>query len=121
MFHPGMLMDPSMHAHLQAMHDPTSLALQHLQCVPPLTNRKVWHGRDRKGSLDDGLIPNVRGVRVALGTGYDHVEGNRQASRIGLVSDLPPARDICAGTQLAQTPTTALIHSVHAAHLPTHL
>jgi hypothetical protein len=38
-----------------------------------------------------GQIPNPNGVRVALGTGYPRVEGNRRASRNGPVSDLPPA------------------------------
>jgi hypothetical protein len=41
-------------------------------------------------SLNDGQIPHLHGVRVALGTGYHRVEGNRRASRNGLVSDLPP-------------------------------
>jgi hypothetical protein len=41
-------------------------------------------------SLNDGQIPHLHGVRVALGTGYPRVEGNRRASRNGLVSDLPP-------------------------------
>jgi hypothetical protein len=36
---------------------------------------------DRKWSLKDGQIPNSRGVRVALGTEYHRVEGNRRASR----------------------------------------
>jgi hypothetical protein len=40
--------------------------------------------------LNDGRIPNSRGVRVARGTGYNRVEGNRRASRNGRVSDLPP-------------------------------
>jgi hypothetical protein len=33
-------------------------------------------------------LPNV--VRVAPGTGYHRVEGNRRASRDGPVGDLPP-------------------------------
>jgi hypothetical protein len=45
---------------------------------------------DRERSLNEGQIPNVRVVRVALGTGYHRVEGNRRASRNGRVSDLPP-------------------------------
>jgi hypothetical protein len=45
----------------------------------------------RKWSLNDGKPPNfLRVVRVALGTGYDHVEGYRRAWRNGRVSDLPP-------------------------------
>jgi hypothetical protein len=35
-------------------------------------------------------IPNFRGVRVALGTGYNPAKGNRRAWRNGRVSDLPP-------------------------------
>ena len=46
--------------------------------------------RDRKRSLNDGQTPNPNAVRVAPGTGYHRVEGNRRASRSGLVSDLPP-------------------------------
>jgi hypothetical protein len=38
----------------------------------------------------EGHIPNVHGVRVHVGTGYNRVEGNRRASRNGRVSDLPP-------------------------------
>jgi hypothetical protein len=45
---------------------------------------------DRKWPLKDGQIPNFRGVRVALVTGYHRVEVNRRASRNGRVSDLPP-------------------------------
>jgi hypothetical protein len=46
--------------------------------------------RDRKWSWNERQSPNVRGVRVALGTGYNRVEGNRRASRNSLMSDLPP-------------------------------
>ena len=53
------------------------------------SQRLGWHGGDRKWSLNDGQIPNFRVVRVALGTGYNRVEGNRRASRVS-VSDLPP-------------------------------
>jgi SNF2 family DNA or RNA helicase len=49
---------------------------------------QVW--RDEKWSLNDGQTPNSRSVRVAPGTGYPRVEGNRRASRNGRVSDLPP-------------------------------
>jgi hypothetical protein len=45
---------------------------------------------DRKWPLNDGQIPNVRGVRVHVSTGYNRVEGIRLASRNGLVGDLPP-------------------------------
>ena len=44
--------------------------------------------RDRKWPLNDGQIPNPNGVRVAPGTGYHRVEGNRRVSRDGPVSDL---------------------------------
>jgi hypothetical protein len=44
----------------------------------------------QKMILEDGRIPNSRGVRVALSTGYKSVEGSRRASRNGPVSDLPP-------------------------------
>jgi hypothetical protein len=40
--------------------------------------------------LNEGQIPNTRVVRVTPGTGYHRVEGNRRASRNGLVCDLPP-------------------------------
>jgi hypothetical protein len=42
--------------------------------------------RDREWSLNDGQIPIPNVVRVALGTGYHRVEGNRRASRNGPVS-----------------------------------
>jgi hypothetical protein len=45
---------------------------------------------DREWSLNDGQIPYFRVVRVALGMGYNRVEGTRRTSRNGLVSDLPP-------------------------------
>ena len=47
---------------------------------------------DRKCSLNDGRIPNVRGVRVHVITGYNRVEGNRRASRNGLVSEISNVR-----------------------------
>jgi hypothetical protein len=50
---------------------------------------KVWHGATENGPLTMGQIPNFRGVRVASGTGYNHVEGNRRASRNGLVTVSP--------------------------------
>ena len=40
--------------------------------------------------MNDGQIPNFRVERVPVSTGYNRVEGNRQASRNGRVSDLPP-------------------------------
>jgi hypothetical protein len=42
----------------------------------------------QKMALNDGQIPNVRGVRAHVSTGYNRGEGNRRASRNGLVSDL---------------------------------
>jgi hypothetical protein len=59
---------------------------------------------DRKWSLNDGQISNFRGVRVAPGTRYHRVEGNRRAKN-GLVSDLPPEiptvtiRNFCIGVR----------------------
>ena len=44
---------------------------------------------DREWFLNDGQIPNVRGVRVALKTGHNPGEGNRWASRNGRVSPSP--------------------------------
>ena len=49
---------------------------------------RVWHG------ATENEIPNFRGVRVALGAGYNRVEGNRRASRNGRVSDLPPKSEL---------------------------
>jgi hypothetical protein len=46
-------------------------------------------GHDRKWPLNEGQIPNVRGVRAHASTGYNRVEGNRRASRNGRVSELP--------------------------------
>ena len=70
--------------------------------VEKVANRDVSLARgDREGSLNEGKIPHFRGVRVALGTGYHRVEGNRRAWRNGPVSDLPPEipyvtiRDFC--------------------------
>jgi hypothetical protein len=62
---------------------------------------------DREWSLNDGQIPNPNVVRVALGTGYNRVEGNRRASRNGRASDLPPEtpnvtiRNFCIAVQLS--------------------
>jgi hypothetical protein len=53
-------------------------------------SRIVWARGDREWSLNDGQLPNFRAVRVALGTGYNRVEGNRQASRNGPVSVAHP-------------------------------
>jgi transcription factor IIIB subunit 2 len=43
-------------------------------------NLRFGHGGDRKWRLNDGQIPNVRGMRVARGTGYNRVKENRRAS-----------------------------------------
>jgi hypothetical protein len=51
---------------------------------------RVWPRGDRKWSLNDGQITTPNGVRVAPGTVYHRVEGNRWASCIGRVSELPP-------------------------------
>jgi hypothetical protein len=53
-------------------------------------NARFGTARQRKWPLNDGQIPNPNVARVALGTGYQRVEGNRRASRNGPVSDLPP-------------------------------
>jgi hypothetical protein len=45
--------------------------------------RQIW-------SLNDGQLPNLNVAGEASGTRYHRVEGNRRASRNGLVSDLPP-------------------------------
>jgi hypothetical protein len=49
---------------------------------------------DRNWPLHDGQTPAYRGVRVALGTCYNTVEGNRRASRNGRVSS-SPTRNPC--------------------------
>jgi hypothetical protein len=51
---------------------------------------RLGTARQRMDPLNDGHIPNPNVVRVAFGTGYHRVEGNRRASRNGPVSDLPP-------------------------------
>jgi hypothetical protein len=78
---------------------------------------------DRKWSLNDGQIPNFRGVRVHVSTGYNRVEGNRWALRNGLVSDLPPEiphvtiRNFCMS---ATTPTGPTHNNHNRAHTTTH-
>jgi hypothetical protein len=52
-------------------------------------NATVGHGAT-ENPLNDGQTPNPNVVRVAPGTGYHRVEGNRRAWRNGPVSDLPP-------------------------------
>ena len=60
--------------------------------------------------MNDGQIPNSRGVRVDVGTGYNPAEGNRRASRNGRVSDLPPEtpsvtiRNFCIAELPPETP-----------------
>jgi hypothetical protein len=39
-----------------------------------VANSKVWPGRQRM-VLNDGQIPNVRGVHLKVSTGYNPVEG----------------------------------------------
>jgi hypothetical protein len=48
--------------------------------------------RDREWPLNDGQIPNPNVARVAPGTGYHRVEGNRRASRNG-PRERPPTRN----------------------------
>jgi hypothetical protein len=69
-------------------------------------------GTGRQWSLNDGRTPNVRGLRVARGTGYNRVEGNRRASRNGLVSDLPP--EILTSRFATFASLTELVHSTRA-------
>jgi hypothetical protein len=60
---------------------------------------RVWHRGDRNWSLNDGQIPNCRGERVHVRTGYNHAGGNRRALRNGRASDPPP-----------ETPTVSIRH-----------
>jgi hypothetical protein len=50
----------------------------------------VWARGDRNWALNEGQIPNFRGVRVALGTGFTRGEGDWRAARNARVSHLPP-------------------------------
>jgi hypothetical protein len=58
-------------------------------------------GRQKKWPSNEGQLPNVRVVRVAVGTGYTPGEGNRRAWRDGGVSSSPtrvpisPIRNFC--------------------------
>jgi hypothetical protein len=61
-----------------------------LQRCTQSANRQGFARGDRKWSLNEEQIPNPNVVRVAPGTGYNRVEGNRRASRNGRVSDPPP-------------------------------
>jgi hypothetical protein len=54
---------------------------------------RVWHWGDRKWSLNDGRILDFRGIRVALGAGFNPGEGNRRATRNGLVSRIASVCD----------------------------
>jgi hypothetical protein len=56
--------------------------------LDPSIRREEWTAEEVRPA--DGHTPNLRDLRVALGTGYHRVEGNRRASRNGRVSDLPP-------------------------------
>jgi hypothetical protein len=47
-------------------------------------------GTGRQKMALEGQTRNFRGVRVYVRSGYNRVEGNRRASRNGLVSSLPP-------------------------------
>ena len=59
-----------------------------MQTLRIVTNR-VWLATENV-PLNDGRIPNNRGVRVHLRTDYNPAEGNRRASRNGRVSDRSP-------------------------------
>jgi hypothetical protein len=51
---------------------------------PRLQRMRIWRHGDRKWNpLNDGQIPNLRVVRVALGTGSNPRRANRRASRSG--------------------------------------
>ena len=54
--------------------------------------------------MNEGHIPNFRGVRVRASTGYNPVEGNRRASRNGRVSALPHVTN-CGWFGLANRPS----------------
>ena len=86
---------------------------------------------DRKWRLNDGQLPNFRGVRVHVSTGYIPPEGHRRASRYGRVISHPKSYRYdsrffhrCSGPspgqdapipQLASTITTA-----HSSSAPQH-
>jgi class 3 adenylate cyclase len=57
----------------------TFLLLQVRFTAMNLLHANRMQGFGRKWSLNEGQIPNFRGVRVALGTGDNRVEGNRRA------------------------------------------
>jgi hypothetical protein len=62
-----------------------------LRAPAPSQLRFTGFGTARqKMALNDGQIPNPNVVRVAPGSRYHRVEGNRRASRNGPVSDPPP-------------------------------
>jgi hypothetical protein len=89
---------------------PHASPLQGTSCSDAeVANRAIrfWRGR-QKMALDDGQIPNVRGVRVHVSTGYTPLEGNQRASRNGLVSDLP--KEILTISQL--------LHRLYSTHSP---
>jgi hypothetical protein len=64
---------------------PGSTAMQKLRIV----TLRLGAGR-QKMALQRWTNPKHSVVRVALGTGYNRVQGNRRASRNGHVGDLPP-------------------------------
>ena len=47
-----------------------------------------------RGDLNEGRIPTFRGVRVALGTGCNRVEGHRRAWRNGRVCSSPHPKSL---------------------------
>jgi hypothetical protein len=73
--------------------------------------------------LNDGRIPNGRGERVALGTGYNRVEGKWRASRNGRGSSATTPKGggwVCDGVslsyQLRTVPPASL--ALHSSPLP---
>jgi hypothetical protein len=64
-------------------------------------------GRQKEWSLSDGKIPNVRGVREALGTGYNPGDWTRRAWRNGRVLISHPIRNFCSSVLWMQVGTDA--------------
>jgi hypothetical protein len=58
----------------------TQVRLAAVQRYRIVTLKGSARGNDRKWPVNDGQIPNFRGVRVHVSTGYNHGEGNRRAS-----------------------------------------
>jgi hypothetical protein len=70
---------------------------------------RVWHEGDRERLLNEGQLPDSRGVRVALGTGYRRVRGIGRAWRNGRGTSSP--------TQKSNRFTMGAHHGGVGAHL----